>query len=121
VFGFHAAGCEQIGYLLAELAVTIENRVAVRTRFRKCLPQLLHDLSAGQVFRDISCVHRDANKPVERFFHLSGFTPPLTKLDLSVQINLESFRALRHLIEYRRREQSLGAVLGSKRITRMCY
>ena len=24
--GFHAAGCQQIGYLVAELAVTIENR-----------------------------------------------------------------------------------------------
>ena len=51
--GFHAAGCQQIGYLLAELAVTIENRIAVRTRFRKCLPQLLHYPGAGRVFRDI--------------------------------------------------------------------
>ncbi len=51
--GFHAAGCKQIGFLLAELAITIENRVAVRTRLRKCLPQLLHYPGAGRVFRDI--------------------------------------------------------------------
>ena len=31
-YRFHAARYQQIGYLLAELAVTIEDRVAVRTR-----------------------------------------------------------------------------------------
>ena len=51
--GFHAAGCKQIDYLPAKLAVTIQNRVAVRTRFRKCLPQLLHYPGAGRVFRDV--------------------------------------------------------------------
>ena len=51
--GFHAAGCHEIGYLLAKLAVTIQNRVAVMTRFRKCFPQLLHYPGAGRVFRDI--------------------------------------------------------------------
>ena len=51
--GFHAAGCKQLGYLLAKLAVTIKNHIAVRTRFRKCFPQLLHYPGAGRVFRDV--------------------------------------------------------------------
>ena len=37
-FGSHAAGVKQIGCLLTQLAVTIQNRVPVRTRFRECLP-----------------------------------------------------------------------------------
>ena len=41
--GVHARGCKQLGDLLAKLAVTIKNRIAIRARFRKCLPQLLHD------------------------------------------------------------------------------
>ncbi len=40
--GFHAARCQKIGCLAAELAITIENRVAERTSFRKYLPQLLY-------------------------------------------------------------------------------
>ena len=36
--GFHGACSEQISNLLADLPVTIENRVAVRARLRKCLP-----------------------------------------------------------------------------------
>ena len=51
--GFHAAGCQQLGYLLAKLGITIQDRVAVRTRFRKCFSQLLHYPGAGRVFRDV--------------------------------------------------------------------
>ena len=51
--GIHATGCQQIGYLLAEHSVAIQNHIAALTRFRKCLPELLHDPRAGQVFRDI--------------------------------------------------------------------
>ena len=40
--GFHAAACQNIGYLVGKFAVAIKNRIAVRTRFRKCLPQWLH-------------------------------------------------------------------------------
>ena len=50
---FHAAGCKQLGYLLAKLSVTIKNRIAVRTRFWKCFPQLLHYPLAGRVFHDV--------------------------------------------------------------------
>ena len=51
--GFQAAGCQQLGYRLAKLAVSIKNRIAVPTRFRKCFLQLLHYPRAGRVFRDI--------------------------------------------------------------------
>ena len=51
--GVHAGGCKQLGDLVAKLAVTIKNRIAVRARFRKCLPQLLHDPEASRVFRDV--------------------------------------------------------------------
>ena len=51
--GLHAAGCQQLGDLLAKLGITIQDRVAVRTRFRKCLSQLLRYPGAGRVFRDI--------------------------------------------------------------------
>ena len=40
--GVHASGCQQFGDLVTKLAVTIKNRIAVRTRFRKCLSHLLH-------------------------------------------------------------------------------
>ena len=50
---FHAAGYQKIGYLLAKLAAAIQNHVAVSTRVRKCLSQLLHYPGAGRVFRDI--------------------------------------------------------------------
>ena len=50
---FHAARCQFIGHLLAKLGITIQDRVAVRTRFRKCFPQLLHYPGAGWVFRDV--------------------------------------------------------------------
>jgi len=50
---FHAAGCEQIGYLLTELAVSVESSIAAGTRSWKCLPQLLHDPGAGRVVRNI--------------------------------------------------------------------
>jgi hypothetical protein len=46
----HAAGCQQLGNLLAKLAVTIKNRIAVRTRLRKCFSHLLHYPGAGRVF-----------------------------------------------------------------------
>jgi len=49
----HAAGCKQIAYLFAKLGVTIQNRIAARTRFWKCFPQLLHYPGAGRVFRDV--------------------------------------------------------------------
>jgi hypothetical protein len=48
-----AAGGKQIGCLLTKLAVTIQNRVPVRTRFRECLPELLRYPGAARVFRDI--------------------------------------------------------------------
>ena len=51
--GFHAAGCKQLGYLLAKLGIPIQDRIAVRTRFRKCFPQLLHYPWTGRVFRDV--------------------------------------------------------------------
>jgi hypothetical protein len=51
--GLHAAGCQQIGYLLAKLGITIQDRIAVRTRFRKHFPQLLHYPEASRVFRDV--------------------------------------------------------------------
>jgi hypothetical protein len=51
--GFHATGCKQLGDLLAKLAITIKNRIAVRTRLRKRFPQLLHYPGAIRVFRDI--------------------------------------------------------------------
>ncbi len=40
--GFQATRRQEIDHLVAEFTVTIENRIAVRTRFRQCLPQLLH-------------------------------------------------------------------------------
>jgi hypothetical protein len=52
-FGFHAAGGHEIRYLPAELAITIQNGIAVRTRSRKCLPQLLLYPGAGRQFGDI--------------------------------------------------------------------
>jgi hypothetical protein len=51
--GFHATGGKQLGYLVAKLAVTIKNRMAVRTGFRKCFSQLLHYPAAGRVFGDV--------------------------------------------------------------------
>jgi len=51
--GFHAFRCQHIGHLLAELGITIQDRVAVWTGFRKCFPQLLHYPGAGWMFRDI--------------------------------------------------------------------
>src|SRR5271169_1942684 len=50
---FDAVSGQEIGYLLAKLAIAIENRVAVRTRVRKCLPQLLYYPGAGGVLGDI--------------------------------------------------------------------
>jgi len=51
--GSHAAGGKQTGDLLTKLAVTIQNRVPVRARFRECLPELLRYPGAARVFRDI--------------------------------------------------------------------
>ena len=50
---FDAVGGQEIAYLLAKLAITIENRVAVRTSFRKGLPQLLYYPGADGVLGDI--------------------------------------------------------------------
>jgi hypothetical protein len=44
---FHAAGCKQLGYLLSKLAVTIKNRVAIRTRLPKRSPSAVAQ-SKGQ-------------------------------------------------------------------------
>jgi hypothetical protein len=44
---------EHIGHLMGKLGMTIRDRVAVRTGFRKCFPQLLHYPGAGRVFGDI--------------------------------------------------------------------
>jgi hypothetical protein len=49
-YGLHAAGCEQIGHVLAELAISIENHVAVSKRFAKGLPELLHNPRASRMF-----------------------------------------------------------------------
>ena len=51
--GLHAAGCQQIGYLPAKLGITIQDRIAVRTRFRKRFPQLLRYPGASWVFGDV--------------------------------------------------------------------
>jgi hypothetical protein len=51
--GLDAAGCQQIGYIPAKLGITIQDRVAVRTRFRKGFSQLLHYPGAGWVFGDV--------------------------------------------------------------------
>jgi len=51
--GLHAACCRHVGYILPEFAVTIENRLAVGTRLRECLSQLLHYPGAGRMVRDI--------------------------------------------------------------------
>src|SRR5262249_36240830 len=59
-YGFHAAGCQQLDYLLTKLAVTIKNRIAVQTRFWKCFSQLLPYPGTCRVFGGIemggSCV-----------------------------------------------------------------
>jgi hypothetical protein len=39
--GFYSVRCQHIGDLLAKLGITIPDRVAVRTGFRKCFSQLL--------------------------------------------------------------------------------
>jgi hypothetical protein len=51
--GFHAAAWQNIGYLVAGFAVAIKNRIAVRTRFRKCLPRLLRYPGIARVFRNV--------------------------------------------------------------------
>ena len=52
-FRLHCAGSQKIGYFLAKLAITIQNRVAVGTRFRECISQLLHYPGACRMFRNI--------------------------------------------------------------------
>jgi hypothetical protein len=52
-FRLHCAGSQKIGYFLAKLAITIENRVAVGTRFRECISQLLHYPDACRMFRNV--------------------------------------------------------------------
>src|SRR5262245_32230876 len=51
--GLHTAGSQQLGYILAKLGITIQDRIAVRTRFRKRFPELLHYPEASRVFRDV--------------------------------------------------------------------
>ena len=50
---FYAVRSQHIGDLLAKLGITIQDRVAVRTGFRKCFSQLLYYPGAGWVFRDV--------------------------------------------------------------------
>ena len=49
---FHAARFQQLGHFAAELAVTIENRVAARTGLRECLSQLLPPGYKGTISTD---------------------------------------------------------------------
>jgi hypothetical protein len=53
VHAFYAVRFQHIGNLPAKLGITIQDRVAVRTRFRKGFSQLLHYPGAGWVFRDV--------------------------------------------------------------------
>src|SRR4030095_5801062 len=50
---FYAVCSQHIGDLLAKLGITIQDRVAVRTGFRKCFSQLLRYAGARWVFRDV--------------------------------------------------------------------
>jgi hypothetical protein len=45
--GLDATGYQQISHILAELRISIQNRIAVRTRIRECFPQLLHYPGTG--------------------------------------------------------------------------
>jgi hypothetical protein len=51
--GFYAVRCQHIGDLLAKLGITIQDRVTVRTGFRRCFSQLLHYPGAAWVFCDV--------------------------------------------------------------------
>ena len=51
--GFHATLYQHIGYIYAELGITIQDRIAVGARLRECLSQLLHYPRACRVFRNI--------------------------------------------------------------------
>src|SRR4030095_1700095 len=53
VHAFYAVCPQHIGNLLAKLGITIQDRVAVRTGFRKGFSQLLHYPGAGWVFRNV--------------------------------------------------------------------
>ena len=52
-FRLHAACFQQIDYVGAKLGVAIQNRIAVGTRFRECISELLHYPGACRVFRNI--------------------------------------------------------------------
>ena len=51
--GFYAICSHHIGDLLAEFGITIQDPVAVPTRFWKCFSQLLHYPGAGWVLGDV--------------------------------------------------------------------
>jgi hypothetical protein len=51
--GFHGTGMEKRDHIAAELGVTVEQDVAVRTGKRQSLAQLLYDPVAGRMLRDV--------------------------------------------------------------------
>src|SRR4029453_13736331 len=53
VHAFCAGRSQHIGNLLAKLGITIQDRVAVRTGFRKGFSELLHYPGAGWGVRDV--------------------------------------------------------------------
>lgn len=61
--GSHAARCRHIVRLLAKLGITIQDRIAVRTRFQICFPQSLHDTGSGRMFRDIEMDNSGCSPP----------------------------------------------------------
>jgi len=60
--GFDATGYPQIRHILVELRISIQNRIAVGTGFRECLPQLLHYPGTGRVLCNIEM--KDLAPPV---------------------------------------------------------
>ena len=51
--GFDATGYQQIRHILVELRISIQNRIAVGTRFQESFPQLLNYPRIRRMFRDI--------------------------------------------------------------------
>jgi len=46
LLGFDASGCQQARHVFADLSISIRNRIAIGTRFRKRFLRLLHYPSA---------------------------------------------------------------------------
>ncbi|HYA88377.1 MAG TPA: hypothetical protein VEI57_15080, partial [Nitrospirota bacterium] len=53
LLGFDASGHQQIHRVLVELRISIQNRIAVGTRFRESFAQLLNYPRTRRIFRDI--------------------------------------------------------------------